>query len=164
MGKRGPAPTPTALKLVKGVHKHNPDRVNRAEPEPEPGEVRPPGWLSPGGLELWEQYAPDLERQGVLQAWDVEHFALWCDCAAKRRRITAEIDEFGMTLKEPVLDSEGTMVGYVIKRNPATLVEKGLTDSLARYGARFGLTPSDRSQLKVGDGDSKNPKGRLLTS
>lgn len=160
MGKRGPAPAPTALKLVKGTQKC---RVNQDEPEPAPGEVAPPGWLSPEACELWEHYAPDLERQGVLRAWDVEHFALWCDVAAKRRRITAEIDEIGMTVKEPVL-AQGQVVGFVIKRNPATLVEKGLTDSMARYGARFGLTPSDRSQLKVGEGDSKNPKGRLLTS
>lgn len=162
MGKRGPAPTPTALKLIKGVHKHNPDRVNRNEPVPGTGEVVVPDWLAEEARTVWDHYAPDLERQGVLRAWDVEHFAMWCDLAAKRRRITAEIDRLGMVVEAPVLDKAGELVGTVIKRNPATLVEKSLTDSMARIGARFGLTPSDRSQLKVGDGNT-NPKDDLLT-
>lgn len=163
MGKRGPAPAPTALKLVRGVQKHNPDRVNTDEPEPG-GEVKAPAWLSAAAKRIWAQYAPDLERKGVLKPWDCEHFGMWCDLAAKRRVVTAQIDRHGAVVEEPIRDKEGEVIGHRLKRNPATLVEKSLTDSLARYGARFGLTPSDRSQLKAGDAASKNPKDRLLSS
>jgi phage terminase small subunit len=57
MGKRGPAPAPTALKLVKGTH---PSRVNRKEPKPAEREVKPPSWLEGVALEVWRYYAPDL--------------------------------------------------------------------------------------------------------
>jgi P27 family predicted phage terminase small subunit len=160
MGRRGPAPAPTALKLVKGTRK---DRVNTAEPKPAEvaGKVIPPEWLTADALELWTQYAPDLERQGVLRAWDVEHFAAWCDSAAQRRRATAALAESSEVVEEPVI-SKGELVGHRLVRNPWTLVQKSATDAMQRYGARFGLTPSDRSQLKVGDGTT-NPTDDLLT-
>ena len=46
MGRRGLAPRPTALKLLHGVDKHNLGRVNRAEPQPDQGDITPPDWLS----------------------------------------------------------------------------------------------------------------------
>lgn len=161
MGKRGPAPAPTPLKLVRGTRK---DRVNTEEPLPGPDKVSPPSWLSRDAQKLWAQYAPDLERQGVLKPWDCEHFGLWCDVAAKRRVASAEIDRIGAVVKEPIVDHDGDVVGNKLVRNPWTLVEKALTDSMGRYGARFGLTPSDRSQLKVGNAANPSDKGRLLTS
>ena len=41
MGQRGPAPRPTALKLLQGVDRHNPNRVNRAEPKPAASKGQP---------------------------------------------------------------------------------------------------------------------------
>jgi P27 family predicted phage terminase small subunit len=162
VGKRGPTPAPTALKLLKGVGKHDASRVNTDEPVPA-GVVAPPKWLGEDALSVWHSLAADLELKNVLKPWDCEAFAIWCDLAAKRRRISAAIDEDGMTIKVPVLDKQGELVGYVIKRNPATLIEKSLTDSMCRYGARFGLSPSDRSQLKVGDAPTTGSKADLLS-
>jgi len=161
MGKRGPVPAPTSLKLVKGTQ---PCRINDAEPQPAADVVAAPKWLTGEGLKIWRQYAPDLERQGVLKPWDCEAFGQWCDLAAKRRRASAEWDKEGAVISEPVCDKEGNVVGHKLRRNPWTLVEKSCTDSMGRLGARFGLTPSDRSQLKVGDAKDHSPKGRLLTS
>ena len=162
MGKRGPAPAPTALKLVKGVQKHNPDRVNRNEPQPGDGEVAPPAWLTAEARALWDQLAADLERKGVLKAWDCEEFAVWCDAAARRREAAAALEIGRSVVEEPIVNKAGEVVGYRLVRNPWTLVLKDSTDTLLRFGARFGLTPSDRSQLKVDDG-TKNPKDDLLT-
>lgn len=161
MGRRGPAPAPTALKLVKGTRK---DRVNTDEPQPAEatGKVIPPAWLTPDALSLWTQYAPDLERQGVLKAWDCEHLGVWCDSAAQRQRATAALAASCEVVEEPIVNKAGEVVGYRLVRNPWTLVQKSATDAMQRYGARFGLTPSDRSQLKVGDGTT-NPTDDLLT-
>ena len=159
MGKRGPAPAPTALKLVKGTRK---DRVNRSEPAPGVEEVAPPAWLSDEARQLWDQLAPDLERQGVLKVWDCEEFAVWCDAAARRREAAAVLSAGQSVSREPVMSKGGELVGHKLVRNPWTLVLKDTTDTLLRFGARFGLTPSDRSQLKVGDGNT-NPKDDLLT-
>lgn len=161
MGRRGPAPAPTALKLVKGTQKC---RVNTSEPQPAEITVAPPEWLSAEARTVWAQYAPDIERQGVLKAWDVEHFGVWCDLAVKRRFASAKVDELGAVIAEPVFDKAGELAGMKLVRNPWTLVEKACTDSMSRYGARFGLSPSDRSQLKVGDAENASDKGRLLTS
>jgi P27 family predicted phage terminase small subunit len=162
VGKRGPAPAPTALKLIKGVHKHNPDRVNRSEPVPAADVVAPPVWLSEEARQLWDQLAPDLERQGVLKPWDCEEFGVWCDAAARRREAAGMLTTGQSVTREPVMSKSGELVGHKLVRNPWTLVLKDTTDTLLRFGARFGLTPSDRSQLKVGDGNA-NPTDDLLT-
>lgn len=151
MGKRGPAPKPTNLRLLHGDH---PERVNRDEPVPanavEP--IRPPSWLSTAARNTWARYAPDLIRQRVLTAWDVEAFAHWCDAVARRRKAVAEIAKQGEVVES----------GTRIVRNPWVLVLSQADAQAQRWGARFGLTPSDRSQLNVGE-SRRGPTDDLLS-
>lgn len=153
MGKRGPRPAPTALKVVRGEWK---GRVNDSEPIPGTGAVEPPEWLCDEALAVWDGLAGDLERTGVLTSWDVESFARWCDAVVRHREAARMLDEQSAVVKEPIVNRDGDVVGYRLKRNPWGLVWKQTDDIIARVGARFGLTPSDRSELKVdrhGDDD-----------
>jgi P27 family predicted phage terminase small subunit len=145
MGKRGPAPAPTALRTLYGVR---PDRINNSEPVPSPGPVQPPEWLSPDARAVWDGLAADLENRGVLTAWDAEVFACCCDAAARRRRAVAHLASEGEVLELPVMD-HGRVVATRVARNPWTLVLADADGQLQRYAARFGLTPSDRAQLKT---------------
>jgi phage terminase small subunit len=83
VGKRGPAPKPTALRRL---HGDRADRINWSEPVPDAVRVEMPSWLSPTARAVWEGLAPGLESRGVLTAWDVEAFAACCDAFARRRR------------------------------------------------------------------------------
>lgn len=160
MGKRGPAPAPTTLKLVRGTR---PDRVNTAEPAPGELPVAAPSWLTHGAFELWTRYAPDLQRQGVLKAWDCEAFAAWCDAVVRRAAAAQALDREGMVVEASVFDRNGKCTGFRYQKSEWWGIWKDANEVIARVGARFGLTPSDRSQLKVGDGTKAAPAERLLS-
>jgi P27 family predicted phage terminase small subunit len=160
VGGRGRPAAPTALKLVKGTRK---SRINHAEPIPSAVEVVCPSWLGAEARALWEALAPELQERDVLTAWDAEHFGIWCDAAARRREASAMLDEQGSVIETPVFDRNGRLTGHRLARNPWVLVLKDTTDTMLRYGARFGLTPSDRSQLKVGPARPSGSGEDLLT-
>jgi P27 family predicted phage terminase small subunit len=159
MGKRGPAPKPTNVRVLHGDRK---DRINTDEPVPGAGEVVPPEWLPTAAVEVWRLYAPDLRTKGVLTAWDVEAFAVWCDAVVRRRRAAAELEAQGEVIEMPVFNKNGEMTGHRFGKNPWTLVLNEADAQVQRYGARFGLTPSDRAQIKVG-GSSRDPNADLLS-
>lgn len=147
MGKRGPAKTPTKLALVKGERS---DRVNEAEPEPD-GEVAAPAWLSGDASQVWDTYAPDLISKQVLTAWDVEAFANWCDAVVRRRRAAQHLDDEGEVVDLPVFNKNGDHTGDRKGKNPWQLVWNEADAQIQRYGARFGMTPSDRASISVGE-------------
>ena len=159
MGKRGPAPKPTALRLL---HGDRADRVNTDEPTPSELDVAPPDWLTQAALAVWREYGPDLRRKGVLTAWDAETFAAWCDAAARRRAAVAALDREGEIVETPVYGKDGEVTGSRVGRNPWLLVLNQADAQVQRYGARFGLTPADRAQLTGGDG-RRDPHEDLLT-
>jgi P27 family predicted phage terminase small subunit len=136
MGKRGPAPKPTALRVLHGVR---PDRINDHEPIPGEGEVTAPEELSDEARALWDQLAPGLIRVGVLTTWDVPAFVIVCEALARYRAATKLVNGSALLVQGPN--------GLV--KNPALMVQREAEMTFAQYGARFGLTPSDRSQLKV---------------
>ncbi|MFJ4687067.1 phage terminase small subunit P27 family [Streptomyces sp. NPDC088789] len=152
MGKRGPAGKPTALRVLHGDRK---DRINTDEPQPDSGDVAAPGWLGAEAMEVWEEYAPDLEAVRVLTSWDVEAFAAWCDAAARRRDAARHVEEEGAVVDLPVFNKNGDLTGHRRGKNPWLLALDAADAQARAYGARFGLTPSDRAGLKIpneGDG------------
>lgn len=159
MGKRGPAKTPTKLALVKGERA---DRINDTEPEPE-GQVAPPGWLSDDALEVWRRYAPDLQRKQVLTAWDVEAFGNFCDAVVRRARASQALDDEGEIVDLPVFNKNGDHTGDRKGKNPWALIWKEADGQVQRWGARFGMTPSDRTSISVGEETRGGPKEDLLT-
>lgn len=160
MGKRGPAKTPTELAVVKGERK---DRLNRNEPQPSATDVDPPGWLSADARAVWARLAPDLQAKGVLTAWDVDAFASFCDAAARRATAAQELEEQGAVIDLPVFNKNGELTGHRVGRNPWALELKDADAQLHRWGARFGLTPSDRTSLSVGEERRGGSTEDLLT-
>lgn len=162
MGKRGPRSKPTALKVLDGAR---PDRINTSEPVPGQGDVKPPTWLvelanisQPAGgetaLDVWNRLAPDLVDKGVLTPWDVDAFAVWCDAVVRHREAVAEITQHGVM----VIGQKGERV-----KNPAVQIARDYADTMTRIGARFGLTPSDRADLKIERGEQHGGAERFLS-
>lgn len=161
LGKRGPKGKPTSLRVLEGDRE---DRINRNEPVPGQGEVVPPAWLveldedaSGGGetaLGVWERLAPDLVRKGVLTAWDVDQFAVFCDAVVRHREATRVVDREG-TLVE---GQKGNLV-----RNPAIQIARDYADLMVKVGSRFGLTPGDRADLTIEREASHGGADRLLS-
>ena len=158
-GGQGRPAKPTPLKVLHGDRK---DRLNQTEPVPDEGAIEPPGWLveldrqaeagTETALDVWHRLAPDLIRKRVLTSWDVEAFAVYCDAVVGHRRAAAQVAEQGLTVQG---------VRGVVK-NPTLTALKDYAEIVSRYGARFGLTPSDRASLSVG-GEQRDPKDDLLS-
>jgi P27 family predicted phage terminase small subunit len=160
MGERGRAPKPTN---VRQLHGDRADRLPKGEPTPAQLQVRCPQWLSTPAKRVWRHYAPDLKRKGVLTAWDVEAFATFCDAAVRRRHAAERLDEEGEVLYLPVKAKDGSFAGWQQKRNQWAFVWKDANETIQRFGARFGLTPSDRAQLDVGGEAGRDEAAALLS-
>lgn len=159
MGERGPAPRPTALRVLRGDRA---DRINGEEPQPSSGAVAAPDWLPADAVQVWEHYAPDLIAKGVLTGWDAEAFACWCDAVVRRRRAAEHIEEEGAVIETEVFNKNGDVSGTRLAKSPWLLALDAADAQVQRYGARFGLTPSDRSQLHLGAGTQGQGAARLL--
>lgn len=161
MGSRGPAPKPTELRILHG--EKNKNRINTAEPKPTAVEIRCPAHLSPGAKRVWRRLAPDLIAKRVLTAWDVDEFASFCDAADRHREASVELDRSGTVVEEPIVSKTGEVVGHRMVLSKWWQVWKGSSEVMLRCGARFGLSPSDRSQLSIkGDRDDAKGAERLL--
>jgi len=160
MGKRGPAPKPTALRVLHGDRK---DRINKDEPVPSAGDIVPPSWLGEDAVLLWESLADDLIAKGVLTSWDTEAFACLCDAAARRQRAAERLAEDGEVIEAAVYNKNGDVTGHRTVKSPWTYVLNDSDGQVQRWGAKFGLSPTDRAQLKIGGEDPGAGAGRLLS-
>jgi P27 family predicted phage terminase small subunit len=147
MGQRGPAPEPRALREIKGTAKG----ANR-EPKPA-GEVLEPEMRAPAAA-VWRRLAPDLKAKDVLTAWDVDSFAAYCEAVASADEALEHLETEGRVILHP---KQG------VCRNPWWQIWRESIDVMVRLGSRFGLTPSDRGALKVGDDGDGKPGEDLLT-
>jgi phage terminase small subunit len=132
MGKRGPQPQPTALKLARGNPGKRP--INDAEPELDPAGTEPPKDLAGRALAFWQEQAPGLILAGVLTTGDVSGFATLCRLVAQE----AALDEAVAFLTPRACIEEGVYRTLHSTR-----------DQKLRYLQHFGLTPSSRSGIKA---------------
>ena len=85
MGRRGPKPTPTALKILRGNPGHRP--INADEPQPKPAKsLRPPAWLDPKAARIWRELGPRLHALGLLT-----DAALWRRLSGEARACSVEL-------------------------------------------------------------------------
>lgn len=144
MGKRGPAPKPTKLKLLQGTYRK--DRATANEPEPKV--VKAPDYPSDLGkgdwgrqaIRVWKQLAPRLITNGLLTEVDLFTFMRLCDAYARWWYWRRELKEVGYT--------QVTASGYRAPQPEVGYFNKANED-LSKLEARFGLSPSDRTRISV---------------
>ena len=138
MGARGPAPKPTALKIIEG----NPGRrpLNRAEPKPSPIAPDCPAWLDKVGKAEWRRIAPELERLGLLTGVDLVAMAGYCQSYSRWRACLTVLAKEGLTVE--------TSSGYLMPRPEVAIGNRALVDMRA-FCVQFGLTPSARSRMQL---------------
>ncbi len=145
MGKRGPRPTPTKLKLLRG----NPGRrsINHSASEPPADGITMPPHLGPIAAQRWDQLLPMLQAVKVMTRADVEALARYCDTyewwLAVREKLKREGDTY------PILN-DGGQVKYVAQRPEVSIAHK-LSQQLRQLEQDFGLNPSARSGLSNGE-------------
>lgn len=137
MGLRGPAPKPTNVRVLEGMRGHH-RPLNDQEPRPN-GKATPPRWLSTAARKHWKRLAPTLEACGLLTAADEPAFASYCDSLANYVDATRLVAKRGQIIET----AQGPAVA------PWVRSQRNYLDAMTRLGQRFGLTPSDRSGIKV---------------
>ena len=143
MGRRGPKPIPTQLKILRG----NPGKqvLNADEPQPPTDGIVMPPHLGPVASARWAELLPMLQATRVMTRADVEALARYCDTyewwLAVRAKLKAEGDTY------PILN-DGGEIKYIAQRPEVAIAHK-LAQQLRQLEADFGLSPAARVSLKV---------------
>ena len=143
MGKRGPAPQPTKMKILRGNPGKRP--LNKHEPQPPPGTPRCPSWLGKVAKAKWRELAPKLSAAGVLTCLDGDALTCYCRIWSRWKRAEEYIETHG-TVVEIAYRQGGTKS---LRAIPQVAIAHSLLQLLNRYQQEFGLTPSARARLHV---------------
>lgn len=134
----GRKPKPTVLKVLQGNPGKRP--LNNDEPMPAVGAGRPPSWLDRAAKAHWKELAPMLTRLGVLTEADRPAFTMLCQAWSEWRAAVRMLKGQDTIF---VAESGYTQVtGYVS-------LERLRKRDYQQLGAKFGLSPSDRTAIKV---------------
>lgn len=153
-GRSGRRPKPTAKKLLAG----NPGKRALNKNEPDFGLVHNidcPFWMGEYGRQLWETIAPELCKERILAATDIQNLEVYCSAYEQFRQAEDDVAKNGVTVT-------GAMGGVV--KNPALTAKKEAVSMMASYGGMLGLDPSSRQRMQ-GGGKKKadgNPFAEVL--
>jgi len=141
----GPAPKPTALKLVAG----NPGKRKLPNNEPVIESAAPdcPGHLTPEARVEWDRIMPLLLRYKIVTEIDTAALALYCQSYARWQQAEKKMAEHrektgddGLLIKAPS--------GYPIQ-NPYLAIANRAMEDCHKYLQQFGLSPSARTRVTV---------------
>jgi P27 family predicted phage terminase small subunit len=166
MGKRGPAPEPTKLKVLHGNRGKRP--LNDREPEPAPG-ASMPAWLSQSAKSEWKRITPELSRLGLVTTVDRAALAAYCQAYAELLEATKTLDAEGRIVPvyathagDTVLDPKGKPVVAGRRLHPAVKLQRDAFARVKSFLAEFGLTPSSRTRLSAAPAAADNPFAEFL--
>lgn len=138
MGKRGPAKQPDAIQELHGRPGKRPPRNNMPVP---PGQLPTcPDWLGDVGRKVWDKVAPILDAMGVLTSVDGNALACYCEAWEDFQDARDEIETDGSTCT-------GKNGGAYL--HPAVGRKNKAIERIKQFGAKFGMTPSDRTGIEV---------------
>jgi P27 family predicted phage terminase small subunit len=140
---RGRRREPDALKEIKGNPGKRPVAPDPA-PETTPAAaiaMKPPAKLSAGGLAIWREIAPELQRLNFLRHSDRQTFARYCETLARYWNVTRQLKSKDLTYWTE------SAHGKLKRVNPLFQVENWLERRLVPLEDRFGLSPAARQQI-----------------
>ena len=143
MGKRGPQPAPTAIKLLKGTYR--PCRAPKNEPKPKVEAPSCPSWLRREAKAEWKRLVPGLLKDGLLTKRDRALLTAYCDAWADLHQFEKILQEDGVTY---------VTGGGIIAQHPMVVAKHKAREQVNKLGAKFGLSPTDRCQVSKPDDES----------
>lgn len=141
MGKRGPAPKPSKLKLLQGTHR--PDRAPANEPDPEVEAPSCPTWLHREAKREWRRIVPELVRLGLVAEVDRAALAAYCQAYATWWRMERDIDEHG--------DVQISARSGLESARPQVAMRDKALETMRKFLVEFGLTPSSRTRVSAAE-------------
>lgn len=153
MAKPGPKRTPTAVLSLHGSWRAK----TRSKREPKPTTKAPPApeWLLPAARAEWNRLMPQLEALGLLTGLDWAALAGYVQSFAHWRAAEQWMAQHGTVL---TMRNDKGEVKFVQTVPQFGIAQKAL-EKMLRFGALFGLTPSDRGGMNLAPTVDENPKG-----
>lgn len=146
MGKRGPAPQPTKLKLLKGD-----PSANLNEPRAREGTPDPPPEMGKEARAIWDYTTRELYWTGMLTHLDRDALVAYCEAVVTHRRACKMLAESEVLVR----GRDGNIV-----KNPAIMVQRDAAMILKAFAAEFGLTPRARAEIHLPEGATSNDEER----
>ncbi|PZN08636.1 MAG: phage terminase small subunit P27 family [Bacillota bacterium] len=138
MGRRGPPPKPTVLKVLAG----NPGKRPLPQNEPKPAPIAPkcPSWLDKIAKREWKRVAGELEKLGLLTQVDMAALAAYCQAYSRWVQAEETIKREGLVVT--------TESGYQMPHPAVKIAEKSM-QLIRAFCIEFGLTPSARARMAL---------------
>ncbi len=142
MGRRGPPPQPTRLRLLRG----NPGkrRIDGREPQPKVQTPICPQWLSAKAKQVWRDVVPVLKEMRILARVDRDALTAYCQTHARWKAAEQFLDEHGEIY--PVRDEKGNVKR--MRPYPQVGIAITLLQMVRSYEQEFGMTPSARTRVQ----------------
>ena len=144
MGRRGPPPQPTRLRVINGNRGRRP--LNKKEPQLQPvsdiGDAKPPKFLDAIAVAEWNRVFPDLIAADVLAKVDLSCLANYCRTWSLFVSADRKVAKMGMV----IIGTRGTLV-----KNPMISVMQNAQRDLTRLSQELGITPASRSRVTALD-------------
>ena len=137
MGRRGPAPTPTGVKLRQGETR--PSRINRLEPLPRRAAPQMPRGMEPEAQKVWRRVVREMRGSDVILAADADVLRCYVEAVARYAQ-AAEL----YAKSSPLMRRDGELV-----KNPLHQVVRDNADAVRLFARELGLSPSARAGLRV---------------
>ena len=151
MGRAGPPKRPTALREYEN-DKNLKYEKPRNEPKPVADNLDPPPHLFGTALEKWHELREVLEPVGLMTEADKDSLATYCVNWQLLLICLENINKDGM-----VMEFDGGNGKNYRQTSPHTVTMLKLQAALVKTSKEFGLTPSARASLDLGDKEPVDP-------
>jgi P27 family predicted phage terminase small subunit len=143
---RGRKPLPSNVVRLRG----NPGkrRLNDAEPRPAPKVPACPACLGEEARKEWQRLAKELVGLGLLTGLDCAMLAAYCQAHALWIEAVSSIERYGTMVKSP---------NGLPMQSPYVAVANRQVDIMVRIASEFGMTPSSRTRIRVGERPPEDP-------
>ncbi len=135
VGRRGPAPEPVRLRMLKGETR--PSQVNRRAPEPRPDRPVMPADMDDAAQVVWQRVEREVGATGIITAGDTDTLRCYCEAVAQYVAALALLRTSGLLIRR-----RDDLV-----KNPLHQVVRDHRDAIRLFARELGLTPSARSSL-----------------
>ena len=107
-----------------------------------------PACLGDEARKEWQRLSKELAELGLLTGLDRNLLAAYCQAHALWVEAVSSIARYGTMVKSPN--------GYPMQ-SPYVAVANKQVDIMVRIAAEFGMTPSSRTRIRVGDKPPEDP-------
>lgn len=162
MGLRGPAPIPTAIRILNGNPSRRPLPTN--EPQYASGVPDKPPGMSAGARRTWDSLVAEMAPSGVLRPVDAGALAMLCEDIGLLETMRKGLGQMAREITQQAKKQGKSVVGGPMVHLSRTIEGRRTLSTMRELAAQiivqrreFGLTPASNSRVAGGSSASMDP-------